>query len=290
MLKMLLMHFFPSCILHSPFSIFYCKLEELMEIHLTDKVTRCRAWRICVGLILISCSNTGCIYGSLASDTGFSKAGNWSVARIQDAHVGETVKFSFILREWFQANRIDALGVADYAAANILEQRIETAPDISSAFLFEHALRGIKPGRSIAVEVKAFQIKGSKDYMKIRGEWHRSMSAVDEPDKMVAKASIKLRTYQSRIDYAFGKPQVDLDWAGARLVITRNDGKVSTVFADQPHRPGFTMNGPDREGYYHIQYFPLAEQINKTGTTRAALKVLDVNGVQQTYDFEFDTP
>ncbi len=50
------------------------------------------------------------------------------------------------------------------------------------------------------------------------------------------------------------------------------------------------MNGPDRSGYYHVRYFPLAEQVNKTGTTRAALKVLDVNGVQQTHDFEFDTP
>ncbi len=126
--------------------------------------------------------------------------------------------------------------------------------------------------------------------MKIRGTWRRSISAANEPDELVARDSIKLRIYQSKIDYRFGKPQVDLDWSTARLVITRSDEKVSTVFMDRPTRPGFTMNGPDQNGYYRIQYFPLADQVNKTGTTRAVFKVLDVNGLEQSHEIEFDTP
>ena len=204
--------------------------------------------------------------------------------------MGERVSFSFILRERFRAGRIDVLGIADYAAANILEERIEVGPDINSEFLFGHRLDGVEPGSTIDVTSAAYQVNGSKDYMKIRGRWRRSMNAVDEPDKMVARDSIKLRIYQSRIDHRFRGPQVDLDWATARLIIRRGEENVSTVFMDRPHRPGFTMNGPDREGFFHIQYYPLAEQVNKTGATRAALKVRDVNGLEQSYHFEFATP
>ena len=232
----------------------------------------------------------GCLYGSLACDTGPSEQGAWSVAPLQHAHVGENIALSFILRQKFQKNRIDVLGVADYAVANILEERIEVGPDIHSAFLFTHRLAGTKAGQVVTVEVAARQTRGSRDYMKIRGTWRRSISAAEEPDTLVAHDSIKLRIYQSRIDYRFSKPQVDLDWSTARLVITRSDEKVSSVFMDRPVRPGFTMNGPDQNGDYRIQYFPLADQVNKTGMTRAALKVIDVNGLEQSHEFEFDTP
>ncbi len=239
---------------------------------------------------MMSFCHFGCMYGSLACDTGPSEEGAWSVAPLQHAHVGENIALSFILRQRFQQNRIDVLGIADYAVANILEERIEVGPDINSAFLFTHRLAGVKPGQVVAVEVAAHQTRGSKDYMKIRGTWRRSVRAAEDPDELVARDSIKLRIYQSRIDYRFAKPQVDLDWSTARLVITKSDEKVSTVFMDRPARPGFTMNGPDQNGYYLIQYFPLADQVNKTGTTRAALKVLDVNGLEQSHEIEFDTP
>ena len=77
----------------------------------------------------------GCMYGSLACDTGSSEQGAWSVAPLQHAHVGENIALSFILRQKFQQNRIDVLGIADYAVANILEERIEVGPDINSAFI-----------------------------------------------------------------------------------------------------------------------------------------------------------
>ncbi len=232
----------------------------------------------------------GCVYGSLASNTGFSSGGVWSVAKVQDVHVGETVRFSFVLRERFRDGRIELLGIADYAAANILDERIEVEPDVSSAFLFENKLKDVPAGRIVDVEVAAFKIRGTRDYMKIRGRWQHSISAVDEPDNLVGQDRLRLRVYQSEIDYSFAKPRADLDWATARLVLTRDDGRASTVLMDQPHRPGFTMNGPDRKGNYHIQYFPLAEQINSSGSTRASLKVLDVHGVQQSFEFDFETP
>ena len=272
---------------HSRRSILHCKLNRLTS----PPIANCRRaimWIASLGVV--SSCHFGCMYGSLACDTGSSEQGVWSVAPLQHAHVGENIALSFILRQKLQRNRIDVLGIADYAVANILEERIEVGPDINSAFLFTHRLAGVKPGQVVAVEVAAHQTRGSKDYMKIRGTWRRSISAAEEPDELVAYDSIKLRVYQSRIDYRFGKPQVDLDWSTARLVIIRNDEKVSTVFMDRPTRPGFTMNGPDQNGYYRIQYFPLADQVNKTGMTRAALKVLDVNGLEQSHEFEFDTP
>lgn len=239
--------------------------------------------------MLAGCMN-GCVYGSLASNSGLSSGGAWSVAKVQDVHVGETVRFSFILRERFRAGRIDLLGIVDYAAANILDDRIEVEPDVSSAFVFEHKLKDVPAGRIVEVEVAAFKIRGTRDHMKIRGRWQHSISAVDEPDNLVGQDRLRLRVYQSEIDYSFPKPRADLDWATARLVLTRGDGRVSTVLMDQPRRPGFTMNGPDRKGYYHIHYFPLVEQINLSGSTRASLKVLNVHGVQQSFEFDFDTP
>ena len=272
---------------HSRHSILHCKPNRLTNAPI---VSRRRAITWIASLGAMSFCHFGCMYGSLACDTGSSEEGAWSVAPLQDAHVGETIALSFILRQKFQQNRIDVLGIADYAVANILEERIEVGPDINSAFLFTHRLAGVKPGQVVAVEVAAHQTRGSKDYMKIRGTWRRSVRAAEEPDELVARDSIKLRIYQSRIDYRFAKPQVDLDWSTARLVITTSDDKVSTVFMDRPARPGFTMNGPDQNGYYLIQYFPLADQVNKTGTTRAVLKVLDANGLEQSHEFEFDTP
>lgn len=272
---------------HSRHFILHCKPNRLTS---RPAVQRRRAILWIASLGAMSFCHLGCMYGSLACDTGSSEQGAWSVAPLQHAHVGENIALSFILRQRFQQNRIDVLGVADYAVANILEERIEVGPDIHSAFLFTHRLADVKPGQVVAVEVSAHQTRGSKDYMKIRGTWRRSVNAAEEPDELVAYDSIKLRIYQSKIDYRFGKPQVDLDWSTARLVITRSDEKVSSVFMDRPARPGFTMNGPDHNGYYRIQYFPLADQVNKTGTTRAALKVLDVNGLEQSHEIEFDTP
>jgi len=244
-----------------------------------------------LALSLLVAGSQGCIYGSLASDTGPSHEGVWSVAGVQQAHVGETVQFSFIVRQRGEQARLALQGVADYAAMHILEDRFEAEADlIENRFAFSCDLVGVQPERTITVTAEALETRGSRDYMEIRGQWRRSVSSVDDPDRQVVRAVIKLRTYRSRIEQPIEPATTDLDWSTARLLITRLDGEVSTVFEDKPQRPGFTLNGPDDEGRYHLQYFPLAEQINKTGTTQAGLYVLDANGRQHTYKFEFDTP
>ncbi len=232
----------------------------------------------------------GCATGSLATDTGVSSEGVWSTAAVHTAHVGEKVGYSFILREPFKEGRLSLWGLADYAALSILDARVEAEPNIESRFEFEHVLPELHGKRTVTVLAEAFKIRGRKDYLELRGRWMMTQDPTDLPDERVAKDAIKLRTYQSEIDYTFDKPIAPLDWSGARLLITRRDGKGSTVFMDRAGRAGFTKNGPDHRGRYRIQYYPKAEQVNKTGTTAAALHVWDVNGQQHTYQFEFDTP
>ena len=65
------------------------------------------------GLIFYAAMLPGCIYGSLASDTGPSAEGLWSVENMQEAHVGEKVKYSFILREPLNESRLSLFGLAD---------------------------------------------------------------------------------------------------------------------------------------------------------------------------------
>jgi len=232
---------------------------------------------------------SGCIRGSLATDTGYSTEGAWSAAKVQDAHIGETVTCSLILRESFKKERLSLLGVADYAAAQISSDRVEAEPQ-SGRFVFRYTFKDVDPGRTVKVSARAYRIRKKKDYMKIQGQWLRSQSPYELPDRNVGADSLKLRFYQSRIEYSFEAPRTKLDWATSRLVITRKDKQISTVLMEKANRSGFTVNGPDRKGRYCIQYFPLAEQVNKTGETSVALYVLDINGQQHTYKFEFDTP
>ena len=184
-------------------------------------------WITCAGLITAVCLTGGCHYGSLACGTGPSQAGMWSVAGVQDAHVGEELAFSFILRERFKRDRLALFGIADYAAVYILGDRIEAPAGIDHTFAFKYKLEGVEPGRTITATAEAFKIRGSRDYMKIRGRWQRSVSTVDDTDKQVARDSIKLRIYQSKVDFTVPASSTVLDWPTARMVITRRENKES---------------------------------------------------------------
>ena len=85
--------------------------------------------------ILVSCSvlASGCITGSLASDTGPSPPGTfWSDAARQMVHVGEQVRFDFVLQDALR-RRVLPMGLADYSVVFVDGKRIETQAGVALA-------------------------------------------------------------------------------------------------------------------------------------------------------------
>ncbi len=266
--------------------------------------------RIAGVLSAVGLGACGCVTGSLATDSGPSTVGPWSTAPRQDVHAGERVRFSMILQEPLRPGRVSLADWADYAVVSGLGERVELEPGADDRFEYDHLLEA-GPGQTLRVTLAAFRIRGHRDYMRIRGEWRQSASPLDDADELMAEVAVALRVYQSHVDQAIPKPLADLDWTTARLLLTRSDGAVSAIpkadalraggsdglpAGNQPEGPpprktdGFHVSGPDDAGRFRIQYDPTAEQVNKSGVTRAALHVRDVNQVDHAYEFDIATP
>ena len=81
---------------------------------------RSPANRIAAAATLCLCL-TGCISGSLATSTGPNGPQAWSAASQQDAHVGEEVRFSFILVNPMLDRPMDPYGYVDYCVTSVGE-------------------------------------------------------------------------------------------------------------------------------------------------------------------------
>ena len=222
--------------------------------------------------------HTGCISGSLASNTGPRPPGYaWSQAGKQMVHVGEEVQFDFVLQDW-RRQRVQPLGIADYGVAHIGNERIETAPDLEGHFRFSYVFDHVRPGDKIAVEVTAFRQRGTRDFMRIRGQWVQGDSPYDDPDKTVAGDEIQLIVYEAPIELTMVRPADELDPQTGALKLRRADGSTTSVFVDRPGRPGFTFTGPEPDGYYRIRYPPKGSELNPIGMTEVEFKIYDVLG------------
>ena len=236
----------------------------------------------CVTILLLLTVSAGggggCVTASLASNTGPRPAGRvWSMAGRQMAHVGEEVKFDFVLTDW--AGRwLDPLGIGDYAAAYIGGERIEATPDVNGHFQFGYTLDQVGPGDRIKVKATAFRQRGGRDFMKIRGQWLQSDSPYEEPDQAIASDAIQLAVYQVPIELTLVRPADDLDPENGVLRLRRMNGLTTSVFIDRPGRPGFTITGPEPDGYYRISYQPTGNELNPVGTTEVEFTIYDTLG------------
>ncbi len=192
-----------------------------------------------VGVVL-----QGCVVGSLATNTGPSDVGEWSAARVQQAHVGERVGFSFILREPGSAQAVSASRLADYLVMQFGGERAEFNLGLADRFEFEHVLTQAQPGDRILVRGEAMRIRAERDTMKVGGRWQRSESPFNDPDRAVARDELTLEMYQSRVEIAFAVPPEDLDWSTARLDIVRRGNQRTAVYRASTTRHGFSVNGP----------------------------------------------
>jgi hypothetical protein len=245
----------------------------------------------------------GCVSASLGTNTGpHPPQQRWSIAAKQMAHVGETVQFDFVLTD-FWGRFVAPTGLADYCVAvpsrlrtGIGDERIETEPDAKGHFRFSYTLDSLRAGEKIKLTATAYQQRGSRDHMKIRGQWLTADSPYAEPDRKIAGDSIQLTIYQAKVEMKIVRPADDLDPESGVLRLQRLDGTAapvytgSPVYIDKPGRPGFRLDGPEPNGYYRVEYQPTGEQLNPTGTTEAEFSVYDLGGQRHVVSQTLSTP
>lgn len=241
----------------------------------------------CCAALLVG--SGGCISASLATSTGIAPAGTiWSNQPVQSAHVGEMVKFDFVLTNGF-GRPIDPVGIADYVAAYFGNERIEVEPLPAGYFRFEHKVDA-PAGTEIDVDCTAYRQRAERDFVKVGNEWMATSSPYAEPDRKMAHDSVKLEVYQSHVRFRIPRPADDLDPSSGVMHIVRNDGHVTTVYIDRPHRPGFKIAGPGADGYYDVTFDPDGDMVNHTGTTRVEFRIHDLSGHRHDFVQQMATP
>jgi len=238
----------------------------------------------------------GCVSASLGTNTGpRPPQQRWSVAAKQMAHVGETVQFDFVLTD-FWGRFVAPTGLADYCVTMIGSERAEAEPDERGHFRFSYAFDRTRPGEKVPVTATAYQQRGSRDHMKIRGQWLTADSPYAEPDRKIAGDSIQLTIYQTKVEMKIVRPADDLDPESGVLRLQRLDGTAAPVYTgtpvyiDKPGRPGFRLDGPEPNGYYRVKYQPTGEQLNPSGTTEVEFSVYDLGGQRHVVSQTLSTP
>jgi len=243
-----------------------------------------------LALLLACCMSTGCIYGSLATSTGPNGSEAWSADQVQMAHVGETVRFSFILIDGWMGRPLDPYGNADYCLVTIDGQQLECEPDVGGRFRFEHSLNGVKPDQRIRVTATAYRQYGQRDFMKVGNTWLRGDSPYDDPDREVTSDSLDLDTYQARVELAVPAGAAPLEAETGKLELIRDEAKVSNVYVDRLNRPGFTLEGPNEQKVYKAVYLPNGSELNTSGSTEARFTIFDTTGRPYSVTAEIPTP
>ncbi len=249
-----------------------------------------------VMLITSVVTSGGCVSASLGTNTGpHPPQQRWSIVAKQMAHVGEMVQFDFVLTD-FWGRFVAPTGLADYCVAMIGSERTEAEPDERGHFRFSYALDRARPGEKVPVTATAYQQRGSRDHMKIRGQWLTADSPYAEPDRKIAGDSIELTIYQTKVEMKIVRPADDLDPESGVLRLQRLDGTAAPVYTgtpvyiDKPGRPGFRLDGPEPNGYYRVEYQPAGEQLNPTGTTEVEFSVYDLGGQRHVVSQTLSTP
>lgn len=245
------------------------------------------AVQLAVGMLLAGGLAGGCVQGSLATSTGPAL---WSAQKTQQAHVGETVLFDFILISRLQNRPLDPYGFADYCMAQIGDDRVQCEPDLNGHFSFEHQLTDVQAGQQIEVTVTAYRQFGSRDFIQVGKKWLHGDSSIDEPDRKVCKSQVTLVVYQVRLEAQLTVGDSPLDPESGKLRLFGPNEQIVSIFIDRPNRPGFALSGPDQAGQYTLVYEPAGNQIAPSGQTKAHFMVYDLAGQQHDFDFLLDTP
>jgi len=243
-------------------------------------------WIALVLLGLWGCG--GCVAGSLATSTGPRGGGQWSIARKQQVHVDETVKFSFVLREILRPEPINAIGQADYCVFDIGGEKLPVAVNADGVFRTEYTFDQVTPGLRIPVRATAYRLVGQRDGVKVAGQWIRRQSPYDEPDIFVATDAIELTSYRSRIELTL-PGDVKYDFDTATLAMEAEEG-TTVRYPDKPLRPGFQLHRADDDAGWIVVYEPAPDEIRHSDVTRVTFSVYDRSGDKHARTLDLATP
>lgn len=227
---------------------------------------------------------------SLATDTGPRPPGlRWSTAGKQQFHAGETVRFDFVLHDW--RNRlIQPVGVADYCAVLVGDERIETTPDAAGHFQFDYEFDNSVAGDQVRIRATAYQTRGVRDFIRVGDSWVQVDSARDEADRAVAAAAVKLSCYQLVIELTIPPVPFDLQPDTGVLKLRQENSVSTSIFVDRPGRRGFSMAAQDGDGAYRLRYVPLGDELGASGVTNVEFRVHDTRGQIHYVTQELETP
>jgi len=238
------------------------------------------AWIGLVGL-------TGCFGGSLATSTGPRAQGDWSVAGTQMVHVGEEVRFNFVIFKPFTHYPLNPEGIVSYSVLDLGEASIVSEAGHRGHFEFAHHFQTQTPGTELRARATAYRAIGQRDRGGVHGAWRESQAT--EPDRRVASDTVRLRFYQSVIELDVPAAAEPLDFSTARLEIRRSDGTATSVYQDRASRRGFTVSGPENKTY-RVRYEPMAREVNVTGTTAWEFVVYDRTARRHRQEGDTETP
>ena len=193
---------------------------------------------------------------------------------------GEKVQFDFVLQDW-KRRLVSPRGFADYCVAYVGAERIECGADVHGHFSFSHIFDRYRPGDVVAIRAAAFQQRGSRDYMKIAGQWMHNDSPYELPDRKGVSDSITLTVYESPIELAVATTGTPLDPDTAVLWIRKSPDSAASILIKRPDRPGFSLGGPEKNGSYLLSYMPCSDELNVFGSTEIEFTARDVAGLAE---------
>jgi hypothetical protein len=241
----------------------------------------------CCGVLI---GSSGCLSGSLATSSGGTDGGKWSIAKRQRIHVGETVEFSFVLKKTLGNDSIDAHGIADYCAFSIGGNRVEAEIDDTGGFKVEYTFADVEDGGQVEVVASAFSTQDDRDFMQIAGKWLQTESPYNKPDKRVAAASVLLTAYQSVVRFKLPKPEHAYDLGTGKMTFHCEGDRLISVFEHRPPRVGFEISEESADGSRWVAYLPTGDHLNPTGTTDVEFSIYDVAGNRLTFTDTLQTP
>jgi hypothetical protein len=224
--------------------------------------------------------------GSLATSTGPQGPKDWSVEKLQHAHVGENVRFQFVVIDVFRG--VPVGNMADYVVWEVGGVPEVTAADPDGRYQLTHEMPTTAAG-NVAVSATAYRMRGSQDTQVINGRLIQRGNPNDSPDAWVASDRLTVRVYQSEVRFDVPAQTPPCLWTTALLTFETERG-VETILPQRPGRDGFAILSDDQGGNTVVTCSPPAEVLRTNGTTQARLLVQDEAGQQHVFETVLDTP
>lgn len=233
---------------------------------------------------------TGCIKASLATTTGpVSRGQLWSMADEQMVHVGEKVDFEFVLVDR-GGTILGPAGGIDYCVAEVGDTIVEALPDGTGRFHFSYTFKDEQPGETIVVRATGYEQRRERDLVKIGDRWVVTESPQARADRAVAGDEVTLQTYQRGIRFVVGPLAAEPDIDSGVLTITCGETERARIYADRPHRRGFTLHGLDQNERLRVGYVPTGDQLCPRGVTALQFKIHDLEGAPYETATLMETP